>query len=264
MMEKFNFKKRYGQNFLKDTRIVKKIVSICDITKEDLVIEVGPGKAILTKELARVAKDVISYEIDSDLVSYLDDIHLEFSNIHFIYDDFMNRDISMDISSYSYRNIYFISNVPYYITTPILMKLIDSSIPFRKIVMMVQKEVGERFSAREGSRNYGSISVFLNYYYDVCQEFLVNRKEFVPVPNVDSMIISLSQKKELLPLQNQQLFHQLVKDSFQYKRKTIRNNLKSYDLVKIESVLVKNGFSLCSRAEQLPVSVFVEMSNIIS
>lgn len=263
-MEKFKFKKKFGQNFLKDINVVKRIVSVCNLTKDDLVVEVGPGKAILTKELAKSCKEVMSYEIDSDLYSYLDEVHLEFPNIHFIFDDFMNCDISKDLLSYSYKNIYFVSNVPYYITTPILMRLIDSSVSFNKIVMMVQKEVGERFSAREGSRDYGSISVFLNYYYDVRQEFLVDRSEFIPIPNVDSVVISLSPKDKRLPLRNKEIFHQLVRDSFQFKRKTIRNNLKKYDLVKIEEVLKKNGFDLSSRAEQIPVSVFVEMSNIIS
>lgn len=263
-MEKFKFKKKFGQNFLKDIRIVNDIVSVCNLTKDDLVVEVGPGKAILTKELAKYCKDVVSYEIDSDLFSYLENVHSLFPNIHFIFEDFMNCDISKDLSSYSYKNIYFVSNVPYYITTPILMKLIDSSVSFNKIVMMVQKEVGERFSAREGSRDYGSISVFLNYYYDVKQEFLVDRNEFVPVPNVDSVVISLTPKNDRLEVINQEVFQRLVRDSFQFKRKTLRNNLKSYDLEKLEIILEKAGFSLSSRAEQIPVSLFVEMSNTIS
>ena len=176
----------------------------------------------------------------------------------------MSRDISKDIENYSYDNIYFVSNVPYYITTPILMKLIESDISFNKIVMMVQKEVGDRFSAREGSRDYGSISVFLNYYYYVKKEFLVSRNEFVPVPNVDSVVVSFSKKENTLKVNNKDVFHKLVRDSFKFKRKTIRNNLVNYDLNIIEEVLVSNGFSLSSRAEQIPVDVFVEMSNRIS
>ena len=152
----------------------------------------------------------------------------------------------------------------YYITTPILMKLIDADISFKKIVMMVQKEVGDRFSANEGSRDYGSISVFLNYYYDVKKEFLVSRNEFVPVPNVDSVVVSFSKKENKTKVNNKDVFHKLVRDSFKFKRKTIRNNLNNYDLKTIEDVLVSNGFSLSSRAEQLPVEVFVEMSNRIS
>ena len=144
------------------------------------------------------------------------------------------------------------------------MKLIDADISFKKIVMMVQKEVGDRFSANEGSRDYGSISVFLNYYYDVKKEFLVSRNEFVPVPNVDSVVVSFSKKENKTKVNNKDVFHKLVRDSFKFKRKTIRNNLNNYDLKTIEDVLVSNGFSLSSRAEQLPVEVFVEMSNRIS
>ena len=263
-MDNFKFKKKFGQNFLKDERIVNKIVSVCDITKNDLVIEVGPGRGILTKKLSDVSKSVVAYEIDSELFPYLEDLANNFNNIKFIFDDFMSRDISKDIENYSYDNIYFVSNVPYYITTPILMKLIESDISFNKIVMMVQKEVGDRFSAREGSRDYGSISVFLNYYYYVKKEFLVSRNEFVPVPNVDSVVVSFSKKENTLKVNNKDVFHKLVRDSFKFKRKTIRNNLVNYDLNIIEEVLVSNGFSLSSRAEQIPVDVFVEMSNRIS
>lgn len=263
-MDNFKFKKKFGQNFLKDERIVNKIVSVCDITKNDLVIEVGPGRGILTKKLSDVSKSVIAYEIDSELFPYLEDLANDFNNIKFIFDDFMSRDISKDIENYSYDNIYFVSNVPYYITTPILMKLIESDVSFNKIVMMVQKEVGDRFSAREGSRDYGSISVFLNYYYYVKKEFLVSRNEFVPVPNVDSVVVSFSKKENTLKVNNKDIFHKLVRDSFKFKRKTIRNNLVNYDLNIIEEVLVSNGFSLSSRAEQIPVDVFVEMSNRIS
>lgn len=260
-MEKFNFKKKFGQNFLKDISIVKRIVSCSGVNSNDLVIEVGPGKGILTKVLADSSKNVISYEIDNDLVSTLQDIEKETFNVHFIFADFMKRNIVEDIKDYSYDNLYFVSNVPYYITTPILMKLIDSSLKFKKIVMMVQKEVGDRFSAKEGTKSYGSLTVFLNYFYNVKKEFDVNRNEFIPVPNVDSVIVSLASKNELLPLNDKEFFFKLVKDSFQFKRKNIKNNLSNYDLKIIEEVLLKNGYSLSSRAEELPVSIFVELSN---
>ena len=263
-MDDFKFKKKFGQNFLKDDTVVNKIISVSNITKDDLVIEVGPGKGILTKKLSEVSKNVISYEIDSDLFLYLEELSKDLSNVKFVFEDFMTSDVSKDIESYTYNNIYFVSNVPYYITTPILMKLIDSGISFTKIVMMVQKEVGDRFSAKEGCRDYGSISVFLNYYYDVKKEFFVSRNEFIPVPNVDSVVISFSNRKKTLSVNNKDIFHKLVKDSFKFKRKTIRNNLNGYDLKLIEDVLVSRGFSLSSRAEQLPIDVFVEISNKLS
>lgn len=263
-MSDFKHKKKYGQNFLKDSKIVSRIVSISGVANGDLVIEVGPGKGILTKELARSSKEVISYEIDQELIPHLDAIKESFHNITFIYDDFLNREIKEDIKDINYQHIYFISNVPYYITTPILMKLMDSDIPFEKIIMMVQKEVGERFSAKPESKSYSSITVYLNYYYDIVKEFNVGRNEFTPPPNVDSCIVSLTRKKELIPLKKKEHFFQLVRDSFQFKRKNIKNNLKNYDLKIVEEVLKKHGYQLTSRAEQLPLDVFIELSNTLS
>ena len=258
-----NFKKKFGQNFLKDDSVVKRIVDLCEISNNDLVIEVGPGGAILTKQLANVAKRVLAYEIDTDLKDELDKKLKNYDNVDIIFKDFLDSDISSDIANYEYENIYFVSNVPYYITTPIIMKIIDSNVKFKKICMMVQKEVADRFSTDPGSKSYGSITVLLNYYYDVKYEFFVSREEFIPVPNVDSAIISFVEKNEKLKLENKDFFEQIVRDSFQFKRKNIRNNLKNYDLEKVSSVLSKYGFDLSARAEQLSLEVFVELANIL-
>ena len=262
-MEGFNFKKKYGQNFLKDKNKVKKKVDSADIKDNSLVIEVGPGGGILTTELSLKADNVLCYEIDLELKPILENKFSK-NNVKIIFDDFLNRNIENDIEKYNYDNLYFISNVPYYITTPILMKLINSSLNFDKIVIMVQEEVGERFSAKPNSKDYSSITVFLNYYFDVKKEFKVNRLEFNPVPNVDSEVISFTRKKELLKLKDKELFFKLVKDSFKFKRKNIRNNLKGYNLDIIDRVLKNNNLDLTSRAEQLPIEVFVEMSNKLS
>lgn len=262
-MSNFNFKKKFGQNFLKDDSIVKKIVNLSSIEKNSLTLEVGPGKAILTKKLSNASDNVLCYEIDLDLKEYLLNI-FENSNVDIIFDDFLNRDIRKDVDKYEYKNLYFISNVPYYITTPILIKLIKSGLNFEKIVMMVQEEVGERFSAKVNSKSYGSITVYLNYYFNIKREFRVDRNEFIPVPNVDSEIISLTKKEKLLHLNNEEKFFKLVKDSFKFKRKTIKNNLRDYDLVIIEKVLKENNLDLNSRAEQIPMEVFVEMSNSLN
>lgn len=262
-MEGFNFKKKYGQNFLKDKNKVKKIVDSANIKDNSLVIEVGPGGGILTTELSLKADNVLCYEIDLELKPILENKFSK-NNVKIIFDDFLNRNIENDIEKYNYDNLYFISNVPYYITTPILMKLINSSLNFDKIVIMVQEEVGERFSAKPNSKDYSSITVFLNYYFDVKKEFKVNRLEFNPVPNVDSEVISFTRKKELLKLKDKELFFKLVKDSFKFKRKNIRNNLKGYNLDIIDRVLKSNNLDLTSRAEQLPIEVFVEMSNKLS
>ena len=258
------FKKKFGQNFLKRRAVVERIVSICPLTKDDLVIEVGPGGAILTQELAKKAGAVLAYEIDTDLKDELSTKLADFSNVSVLFQDFLESNIKEDISNFSFSNLYFISNVPYYITTPIIMKIIDSNLNFKKICMMVQKEVGVRFSAQPGSREYGSISVFLTYFYDIKKEFLVSRKEFVPEPNVDSVVISFTKKDKLLELKNKELFFKLVRDSFQFKRKNIRNNLKNYNLDVIASVLYDFDFDLSVRAEQLSVEIFVALANALA
>lgn len=258
------FKKKFGQNFLKRKVVVERIADVCSLTKDDLVIEVGPGGAILTQELAKRAGHVLAYEIDEDLKVQLTNKLSEFSNVDILFQDFLNSSLEYDISRFSYSNLYFISNVPYYITTPIIMKIVNSNLNFKKICMMVQKEVGNRFCASPGSREYGSISVFLSYFYDVKKEFLVSRKEFVPEPNVDSVVISFTKKNTLLDLKDKDLFFKVVRDSFQFKRKNLRNNLKKYDLNIICSVLQDYGYDLTVRAEQLSVEIFVAIANALA
>lgn len=262
-MEKYDvkFKKKFGQNFLKDNNIVKKIVATGGITGKSLVIEVGPGGAIMTRELSGVADHVLAYEIDNDLSEELYKRLENCDNVDVLFQDFLQADLINDVKRYDYDHLYFISNVPYYITTPIILKLIDSGLKFDKIVMMVQKEVGDRFSTVPGSREYGSITVLLNYFYKVKKEFLVSRKQFVPQPNVDSVIVSFTEKEEKGSLIDFHFFEQLVRDSFQYKRKNIRNNLKKYDLKVVESVLNKYGYDLNVRAEALDVNVFIDLTN---
>lgn len=262
-MEKYNvkFKKKFGQNFLKDNSVVKRIVERADITNNDLVIEVGPGGAILTRELAQVAKQVLAYEIDLDLKDELFKKLENYNNVDVIFGDFLDVNIFKDLEKYDYNNLFFVSNVPYYITTPILLKLINSGLTFNKIIMMVQKEVGDRFTTGPGSREYGSISVLLNYYFITKKEFNVSRKEFVPEPNVDSVIVSFSPRIDRLELSDFNFFQKLVRDSFQYKRKNLRNNLKDYDLNVVSEVLGKYGFDLTVRAECLDYKVFVDIAN---
>ena len=159
--------------------------------------------------------------------------------------------------------MYVIANLPYYITTPIIERLISLDIPFELIRIMVQKEVGDRFCARVGTKEYGSFTVFLNYNFDVKRNFVVSRNCFFPRPNVDSVIVSLMSKNKLF-VSDKELFYKLVYDSFKFKRKTLRNNLKGYDLDVVSKVLEKYGFDLSVRAEQISVDIFCEISNELS
>lgn len=260
-MEDFKFKKSFGQNFIQDDNIIKNIVSKTNIEENSLVIEVGPGAGVLTKELAKVSKNVLCYEIDDRLEETLDENLKDYSNVDIIYDDFLTRDIKSDISNYSYENIYFVANIPYYITTPIIIKLIESKIDFKKITVMVQKEVAERFSAHPKTKSYGSITVFLNYYYDILKLMFVSRNSFFPKPNVDSEVISLKQKENKKKVVDEELFFKLVRDSFRFKRKNIRNNLKNYNLEKILKVLNKYDKDLTVRAEELELDIFIDIAN---
>ena len=262
-MENFKFKKSFGQNFLQDQNIIKSIVSKTKILPNSLVIEVGPGSGALTKELSRAAKNVLSYEIDTRLEETLDENLKDYHNIEIIYDDFLTRDIKDDIKDYEYDNIYFIANIPYYITTPIIEKLIASKIDFKAITVMIQKEVAERFSAHVKTKDYGSITVFLNYYYDIEKLLFVGRDAFIPKPNVDSVVIALREKKEKYKVNNEEKFFKLIRDSFKFKRKNIRNNLKNYDLKIVEEVLNKHNHDLTSRAEELELAVFIDLANAL-
>jgi len=264
-MEKYDvkFKKKFGQNFLKDINIVKRIVDVSGIDSNSLVIEVGPGGGVMTRELASRAKNVLAYEIDTDLEDELFKRLEGFDNVDVLFQDFLTSDLVNDVANYEYDKLYFVSNVPYYITTPILLKIIESGLNFNKIVIMVQKEVGDRFTTLPGNREYGSITVLLNYFYDVKKEFFVSRKQFVPEPNVDSLIVSFSEKKDKLELNDFKFFERILRDSFQFKRKTLKNNLKNYDLKKVEEVLKEYDYDLTVRAENLSVEIFVKISNAL-
>ena len=264
-MEKYDvkFKKKLGQNFLKNNNVVKRIVDVSGVDEKSLVIEVGPGGAIMTRELAMKAKNVLAYEIDQDLSDELFKRLEGFDNVNVLFQDFLDSDLSGDVSNYEYDKLFFVSNVPYYITTPIILKLIKSGLKFNKIVMMVQKEVGDRFSTGPGSREYGSITVLLNYFYDIRKEFFVSKKEFVPEPKVDSLIVSFTEKENKLPLKDFNFFEKILHDSFQYKRKNIRNNLKSYDLKIVEKVLSDYNYDLTVRAEELDLEIFVSLANAL-
>lgn len=259
----FKFKKKYGQNFIIDENIINKIVENSNIDKNTLVIEIGPGAGSLTKKLAQNAKQVLCYEIDETLKIVLNDLVMEFNNIDIFYQDFLKSNILDDLKQYQYEKLYIVANLPYYITTPIIMEVIEDNIPVDKIVVMVQKEVGDRFKATPGTKDYNSLSIFLNYYFDISKLMDVSRNVFLPKPNVDSIVVEFKKNKKNYNIKNEKLFFQLIHDSFQQKRKTIKNNLNKYDLKIVENVLKKYNFDLNSRAEQIPIYVFADISNEI-
>ena len=258
-MDKFVFKKKYGQNFLQNDKILDDIVSSFCCDKDIKILEIGPGAGALTKKLIKLGNSVTAFEIDIDLKIELDKINCD--NLRVIYNDFL------DIKLLDYFNkndrISVVANIPYYITTPIITKFIDENIIPKEMVLMVQKEVAERLSSKPKNKEYGAISVILSYYFDILYLFTVNRNCFYPVPNVESAVIKLKKRESLLPLTNFDKYKNLVYDAFKQKRKTLRNNLKKYDLEKIESILLKHNLSLNSRAEEVDYEVFVDICNNI-
>lgn len=262
--KRFVFKKKYGQNFIIDENIINAIINKSAIDKETLVIEIGPGSGALTIKLAETAKNVLCYEIDTSLREILSDVLKDCKNVEIIYDDFLKRNVLLDIKKYKYNSLYVVANLPYYITTPIIIKLIEDNIDVKKIVVMVQKEVGNRFRAKPGSRDYNSLSVFLNYFYDVKKIMDVSKNVFMPKPNVDSIVVEFNKKEKNLSIKNKELFFKLIRDSFRQKRKTIKNNLKGYDLEKVEKILKKHNLSLSSRAERISTEIFAEIANYLA
>ncbi len=259
---KFQIKKKFGQNFIIDNNIISNIIEKSEIDNETLVIEVGPGMGALTNNLVKRAKNVIAYEIDTTLIPILNKI--EADNLELIFEDFLKRDVKKDIEKYSYKKLYLVANLPYYITTPILIKLIEEKIDVDKIVVMVQKEVGDRFKAKEGSKDYSSLSILFNYNFEITKLMDISRNVFIPKPNVDSIVLCMKKKETKEEIKNIDVFYKLIRDAFQFKRKNLRNNLKNYDLNLIEEMLKKYGFDLNSRAEQINYKIFIEIANEIS
>lgn len=260
-MDKFEFKKSLGQNFMKDENVINKIVDSAKLDKDTLMIEIGPGAGSLSKKTVPLAGFSILYEIDTRLKDILESNLSEYDNKKIIFGDFLVQDVASDIALYNYKKVYVVANLPYYITTPIITKLMKEILP-DKIIILIQEEVANRLSAKVGTKDYGMISVLLGSRYDIKKLFKVSRNCFVPVPNVDSAVISL-EKHSKYDIKDINKFEKLIKDSFKYKRKNLRNNLKEYDLNLIESILNKNNYSLSDRAEDISVEVYVEIANYL-
>lgn len=255
-MSQFKFKKKYGQNFLQDEQTLEKIVSSIAPSPNDLIIEVGPGAGAITKKLKRYASRLIAFEIDEETKKYL--LPLQDEKTKIVYEDFLKIDLHEFLQNYDYENLYIIGNLPYYITTPIIEHIIDSKMEHQSLTIMVQKEVGDRFLAKPGTREYGYMTVLLNYHYDIEKVVDVDRNKFYPMPNVDSTVLKLVSKQTSET--DYENFKRILKSSFQFKRKTIYNNLKSFDKEILEKVLVKHGYTSSSRAEEISLATYLELA----
>ena len=262
-MDDFKFKKKYGQNFIKDKNLIDKIINSAEISKDSLVIEIGPGMGALTINILKKCNQAIIYEIDVELKNYLEDKLNQYKNYELIFEDFLLADVKNKLKKYRYKELLIVANLPYYITTPIIKKIIEDNILADKIVVMVQQEVADKFSAKVNTRNYSSLTVFLNYYYDIKKLFNVSRNMFYPRPTVDSSVILMKKRNDREYIKDIKKFNEIVRSSFKYKRKNLRNNLKEYNLKKIEKILQKYNLSLNSRAENLSLCVFIDLANNI-
>ena len=251
-------KKSLGQNFLQDENILNKIIDSVKVTPNDLVIEIGPGKGALTKKLKTLNCNIIAFEIDERMKSILKELEDERTKI--IFQDFLKINLA-EITTEQYDKIHVIANIPYYITNLIIKKLLDSTLKIKDITLMVQKEVANRLSAKPGIKSYGALTVFSNLKYDVEKLFDVSKNCFNPVPKVDSAIIKFNLNENKYKIKDMNKFIKLINDSFSNKRKTLKNNLKQYNWQVILKVLIEHNFSDTVRAEQVPISVFVEISN---
>lgn len=261
-MDKFKHKKSLGQNFLKDDNVLNKIVNTISLQPEDLVIEIGPGQGALTKKLVQKNVNLVCYEVDERTKPYLD--KLCNSKTKIIFNDFMKADIKEDIGNIKYNNLYIIANLPYYITTPIIKKIILDKLHVKSMILMMQKEVAERFSSNINSKEYGSITLYLNYYFKINKLFDVSRNSFDPIPNVDSSVVEFDVKTNKVLVENEELFFNIINDAFRQKRKNLKNNLKNYDLEKIATVLKNYGLNLQNRAENLSINVFADIANSLN
>jgi len=253
-------KKSLGQNFLIDNNIINKINDSINAKENDLIIEIGPGMGALTKVLKNKNANIICYEIDTDMIPYLNKYVDEKTKV--IYQDILNANIKEDIKDIKYDNLYIVGNLPYYITTSIIKYLISIELPIKEMIFMVQEEVADRFTASYGNSNYGSITLYLKYHFNVEKLFKVSKKCFNPIPKVESAIIKFSKRVNVLNVDKDKYF-EIINESFKMKRKTLKNNLSKYDFNKIKEVLNKFNLSETVRAEELSEKIFVEITNAL-
>ena len=275
-MEKYGIrtKKSFGQNFLTDLNVLKNIVEAADITANDNVIEIGPGIGALTEQLAQAAGEVLALEIDQDLIPVLKEVLSPYDNVKVINQDVLQANlpelIKKEFKDPS-RPIKVVANLPYYITSPILMNLLASPVEWATICVMMQKEVAQRLTAKPGTKQYGALTLAIEYQMQAKIAFDVSRKVFVPAPNVDSAIVVLTPRTNPLPVQpfdKQKLFG-FIRGCFAHRRKSLWNNLQSVigkDPVvkeKMTAVLTQLDISPQIRPEKLTLEQFIELANAL-
>lgn len=250
-------KKSLGQNFLIDDEVINKIIDEVSACKDDLIIEIGPGRGALTSKLKNKGCNVIAYELDRDLCNILK--RFEDDKLHVIYGDFLKSNVKEDIKNIKYNNLYLVGNLPYYITTPIIEHIIDEKLEFSKFTIMIQKEVAERFMAEAGTKDYGYITLVLKYYFNISKVCDVSKYAFNPVPKVESSVVSFVPREQKLAVDADGYF-KFLKNAFRQKRKNLRNNLNGlYDLDIVLQVLNKYGLDLSVRAESLSEEILVDI-----
>ncbi|HGK6998563.1 TPA: 16S rRNA (adenine(1518)-N(6)/adenine(1519)-N(6))-dimethyltransferase RsmA [Streptococcus agalactiae] len=268
----FTFKKSFGQNFLTDTNILQKIVDTAEIDKGVNVIEIGPGIGALTEFLAENSAEVMAFEIDDRLIPILADTLARFDNVQVVNQDILKADLQTQIQAFKNPDlpIKVVANLPYYITTPILMHLIESKIPFAEFVVMMQKEVADRISAMPNTKAYGSLSIAVQYYMTAKVSFIVPRTVFVPAPNVDSVILKMVRRDQpVVSVQDEDFFFRVSKVAFVHRRKTLWNNLTSHfgksedTKAKLEKALEIAKIKPSIRGEALSIPDFASLADAL-
>ncbi|MBR4412950.1 MAG: 16S rRNA (adenine(1518)-N(6)/adenine(1519)-N(6))-dimethyltransferase RsmA [Lachnospiraceae bacterium] len=262
--------KRYGQNFLIDSNILEKIVASAGITKEDTVLEIGPGIGTLTQHLAEAAKKVICVEIDKNMIPVLEYTLADFDNVTVINQDILKADIVNILKENGAASAKVVANLPYYITTPIIMELLEKDLPIESITVMIQKEVAERMQTGPGSKDYGALSLAVAFYSNAEVKMTVSPNCFIPRPNVDSAVIRLDKlSNPAVKVNNRSEMFRIIKGAFEQRRKTLTNALSHSSAYKtdkknIENALLEMGKNVNIRGEELTLEEFARLSDILT
>lgn len=266
----FNFQKKFGQNFLIDGHVIEKIIAAAGIGKEDVVLEIGPGIGTLTQRLCEAAGDVVAVEIDRNLIPILTgDTCKDYANLQIISGDIMKTDIPELLKPFGKRPVKVVANLPYYITTPILMKLLEDRLPIESITVMVQKEVAERMETGPGTKDYGALSLAVQYYSEPYLAANVPANCFMPRPNVGSAVIRLTIHEEPpVQVKDEKHMFALIRASFNQRRKTLVNGIGNaaelpYSKEQVAAALTKLGISETVRGEALTLADFAALSDAL-